>query len=119
MSAPHRVQLRRRKGWRMPANTEKVEHTTRYGTPFVVHASCDYGVEVGEVCCRRRRHSGVYIHVATSAEAVARFRATPRSHDEIALIREQLRGRNLACWCPLDQPCHADFLLEIANRERP
>ena len=26
-----------------------------------------------------------------------------------------LRGRNLACWCPLDQPCHADVLLELAN----
>lgn len=26
-----------------------------------------------------------------------------------------LRGRDLACWCPLDQPCHADVLLELAN----
>ncbi|ETX26587.1 DUF4326 domain-containing protein [Roseivivax isoporae] len=31
------------------------------------------------------------------------------------IIRE-LRGKDLACWCPLDQPCHADVLLEIANR---
>lgn len=30
-------------------------------------------------------------------------------------IRAALRGRDLACWCPLDQPCHADVLLEIAN----
>jgi len=28
-----------------------------------------------------------------------------------------LRGKNLACWCPLDSPCHADVLLELANRE--
>src|SRR5690606_29860948 len=28
-----------------------------------------------------------------------------------------LRGRDLMCWCPLDQPCHADVLLEFANRE--
>ncbi len=27
----------------------------------------------------------------------------------------ELRGKNLACWCPLDQPCHADALLELAN----
>jgi hypothetical protein len=27
-----------------------------------------------------------------------------------------LIGRDLACWCPLDQPCHADVLLEVANR---
>lgn len=26
-----------------------------------------------------------------------------------------LSGRDLACWCPLDQPCHADVLLDIAN----
>jgi hypothetical protein len=30
-------------------------------------------------------------------------------------IRDQLAGKDLACWCPLDQPCHADVLLEIAN----
>ena len=30
-------------------------------------------------------------------------------------IRSELRGKNLACWCPLDQPCHADVLLELAN----
>jgi hypothetical protein len=26
-----------------------------------------------------------------------------------------LKGKDLACWCQLDQPCHADVLLEIAN----
>ena len=29
---------------------------------------------------------------------------------------ESLRGKDLACWCPLDQPCHADVLIEFANR---
>lgn len=29
----------------------------------------------------------------------------------------ELRGKNLACWCPLNQPCHADVLLKLANRE--
>lgn len=29
----------------------------------------------------------------------------------------ELRGKDLACWCPLDKPCHADVLLEIANAE--
>ena len=31
-------------------------------------------------------------------------------------IRDALRGKNLACWCSLDSPCHADVLLEISNR---
>jgi hypothetical protein len=32
-------------------------------------------------------------------------------------IRTELAGHDLACWCPLDQPCHADILLAIANGE--
>ncbi|MBM3253101.1 MAG: DUF4326 domain-containing protein [Candidatus Omnitrophica bacterium] len=31
------------------------------------------------------------------------------------VIKRVLKGKNLACWCPLDQPCHADILLRIAN----
>lgn len=30
-------------------------------------------------------------------------------------VQRELAGCDLACWCPLDQPCHADVLLEIAN----
>ena len=29
--------------------------------------------------------------------------------------KELLKGKDLACFCPLDQPCHADVLLEIVN----
>ena len=32
-------------------------------------------------------------------------------------VREELRGKDLACWCPLDAPCHADVLLELANAD--
>jgi hypothetical protein len=32
---------------------------------------------------------------------------------------EGLRGHDLACWCPLDEPCHADVLLELANATTP
>lgn len=32
-----------------------------------------------------------------------------------AVIRDTLRGKNLACWCKRDEPCHADVLLELAN----
>jgi hypothetical protein len=30
-------------------------------------------------------------------------------------VRSELRGRDLACYCPLDEPCHADVLIEVAN----
>jgi len=40
-----------------------------------------------------------------------------RSADRDALLQAlpSLRGKNLACWCSLDGPCHADVLLELAN----
>ena len=34
-----------------------------------------------------------------------------------SMVRTELAGRDLACWCPLDQPCHADVLLSVANPE--
>lgn len=42
----------------------------------------------------------------------------PSMNDLLAEVRN-LAGKNLACWCPLDQPCHADVLLELANQEQP
>ncbi|QPG72649.1 DUF4326 domain-containing protein [Mycolicibacterium mucogenicum DSM 44124] len=73
-----------------------------------------------------------YVRWATRAEIVELFRRTLTEPDRGMLgaypsgdgrfvrftvkdIRRQLRGRDLACWCPLDQPCHADVLLEVAN----
>ena len=32
-----------------------------------------------------------------------------------AAVRRELRGHDLVCWCRLDEPCHADVLLRIAN----
>jgi hypothetical protein len=59
----------------------------------------------------------------SAAEAVAAFRSfwpdppTDARHlEQLNAIRLELRGMNLACWCALDAPCHADVLLEIANR---
>jgi len=34
-------------------------------------------------------------------------------------IRSELKGKNLACWCPLGSPCHADVLLKLANGQMP
>jgi hypothetical protein len=96
MSKPHRVQLSRKKGWRMPENTAKVDRTTRWGNDFIM------------------AHEGTrHIAVASHREqAKAQAEAFPSYY-------EPLRGKNLACWCPLDKPCHADALLELANRPFP
>lgn len=51
------------------------------------------------------------------AEVLAQFRryllARP---DLLAAARDELRGRDLICWCA-PAPCHADLLLEVANQE--
>jgi hypothetical protein len=33
----------------------------------------------------------------------------------LTTVERELRGHDLACYCPLDEPCHADVLLAIAN----
>jgi hypothetical protein len=84
----------------MPPNTVYVGRGSRWGNPD------------------RVGHPGV----PDRATAVERFRwrALRDGHFPYATlsrqrIRADLRGKNLACWCPLDEPCHADVLLEIAN----
>lgn len=96
---PHRVQLSRKKGWRMPANTVSVARPGRWGNPFK-HPEMLDGTEHGET--RARHH------------AVEDFRDYMADEE---IDASELRGKNLACWCPLDQPCHADVLLELANKE--
>ena len=97
---PHRVRLARRKGWTMPAQTVKVDRTTRWGNPFTPQ-------ECGSIEAAVARHA-----VWMRGEAAAPDGRTPPGEAE---IRAALRGRNLACWCALDRPCHADLLLTIAN----
>ena len=97
---PCRIQLSRAKGWRMPPDTVKVDRTTVWGNRWKIGTNSN--------------HLGR--QVASNADAVECFRACAFVEDHMkAWVRENLRGKNLACWCALDQPCHADVLLEIAN----
>ncbi|WP_319520153.1 DUF4326 domain-containing protein [uncultured Martelella sp.] len=44
---------------------------------------------------------------------------TERQRDAIIARIPELRGFNLACWCRLDAPCHADVLLKLACEAAP
>ena len=94
---PERIQLRRTKGWKMPPNTVKVDRTTHWGN----WAAWRAGVRHGRVAADLFR-----VWVENDASEAWKGRA-----------RIDLRGKNLACWCPPDQPCHADVLLELANTQ--
>ncbi|MDR7232782.1 hypothetical protein J2X45_003892 [Caulobacter sp. BE264] len=96
---PIRVQLRRAKGWRMPDNTVKVDRSTQWGNhDFIVGEDGD-----AEHCVEMFHHD---------LNKFAVFH--PGKFDDWIA---PLRGKNLACWCALDAPCHADVLLELANAE--
>lgn len=95
VSQPRRIQLSRKKGWRLPPNTLNVARPSRYGNP--------HRIGFCPVC-------GV---THTRDEAVAEFEAElsqlSANHFEV------MRGKNLACWCKLNERCHADVLLRLAN----
>lgn len=101
---PDRIRLSRAKDWRMPPNTVKVDRTTKWGNPFIVGKSG--GAYTAKV--KDRRH------------AYLLFKSVAFDNEKLcAAARTELRGKNLACWCPKDDPyednCHAAVLLEIAN----
>ncbi len=105
MSAPKRIQRKRTKGWRMPEGAVYVGRESRWGNPFRWESpSTIAALERGEIA-----RAAI---VESRADAVRMFR-------HCFLLFEanlaELRGKDLACWCALDQPCHADVLLEWAN----
>lgn len=107
---PKRIQRKRQKGWKMPQGAIYVGRTTS-------GRSSDYGNRyvIGETI---EHITGKMVFVADARVAVALYRewfawqlAQGYAHD-----LKPLRGHDLVCWCPLDSPCHADVLLELANK---
>lgn len=88
---PARIQRKRTKGWRMPEGAVYVGRPTKWGN------SADWK--------RFGRKAAVELYRESLNKWIVPF--------DLAL--GELRGKDLACWCPLDQPCHADVLLELAN----
>jgi len=96
MNKPYRVRRSRSKGWRMPENTAYVGRPTKWGNPF--HVFNKYNPDDWEIAVDMYRD---WLNLM-----IAKGELDP----------SELKGKNLACWCNLDQPCHADVLLELANR---
>lgn len=110
--SPRRVQLSRRKGWRMPENTVKVDRSTKFGNhhdwrdwreqwPFPSPYMPEAEISRDDWC---------------RAMAVQAFEEDIRD-GVIVLPIDDLVGKNLACWCKLGghpKSCHADVLLELA-----
>jgi hypothetical protein len=105
--APKRIQLSRKKGFNLQAVSMALNglpavncaRPSRWGNPFVVQFDphSDYSPQ-------------------SAQEAVKMFRARVDKGLMVLSIRRELKGKNLACYCKPDQPCHCDVLLEIANQ---
>lgn len=99
---PIRIQRKRTKGWRMADNAVSVCRPGIFGNPFRVTED------------------------RTQGEAVEAFRiwltqdgtdaGIPEAKQIILNKLNTLRGKDLACFCSLNSPCHADVLLELANK---
>ena len=109
---PHRVQRSRARGWKMPPNTVYVGRPTSYGNPFVGEAAA--AVDAYRAFLTGRCH--VEVGPDRLIKRMEYIPAWNAPYEIKRMAQLYLRGKNLACWCPLDKPCHADVLLEIANR---
>lgn len=147
--APRRLQRRRTKGYRLPASTVCVGRPSKWGNPLrllqndlhsdLLTRACGYmpsdeGRHAATVVlhwlwiwpieerlpipAKPNRFSGVSPALLATwrRDVVPLHLGEPPS---LADIRAALRGRNLACWCPLDRPCHGDTLLYLANHFGP
>lgn len=109
-----RIQLKRTKGWKLPENTIIVSRPSKFGNPFQLTEN--NGIEYYlKRTWRPWSISSIfsiedilylYTHWILRSEFILK-------HLPPAPDIEELRGKNLACWCPLDQPCHVDVLLEL------
>lgn len=139
--APIRLQRKRQKGWRKPENSVIVDRTSRWGNPFRVVKRLDgtfdvitlAGIIYTMLLWNYKRDDEVTVF-QTELEATEyaillykrkMFPYTYWKKDVMSFITErenrseiekQIAGKNVICFCHPDSPCHADVLLEEANR---
>ncbi len=126
MSKAKRIQRKRTRNWRMPKNAVYVGRPSKWGNPFRVEcddagqwfvSSVDGLVKLPSPSKHEAKASAVRLfrqYLANDGSQPGAIRDCGGKF--IAeLAKTELRGKDLACWCDCG-PCHADVLLEIANR---
>jgi hypothetical protein len=109
---PIRIQLRRKKGWRLPANTIVVTRATKFGNPFIVGK---HGTQAECVESFRLLTRGIY----SFGPGPDNFKEQKAFLEHMKKNLPNLRGKNLACFCKEGTPCHGTVLLEIASMPSP
>ena len=126
---PKRIQRRRTSGYKLPAGCLYVGRPTIWGNPFLF-VQKEYSDELALKLYAELARGGwdpsiveglLDEEVAKIYEAHHQWLKRIQIHPVERAISD-LRGHDLACWCPLVGKdgakvlCHADVLLEIANR---
>lgn len=115
MTGPCRIRLSRERGFRLDEVSRALNgraavncaRPSRWGNPYRVAAAVDT--------------PHLKMPAVAAADAVQLYREAlelrlgGRYRDALRRQLATLRGKNLACWCAPDAPCHADVLLELAN----
>jgi hypothetical protein len=110
-----RIQRQRTKGWRMPEGAVYVGRPSPFGNPFLVSSAMEMGFAFSVSEARRVAERAFREWLSGRDD----WWMGERSREARARLRQrlpELHGKDLVCWCPLDQPCHADVLVEFANR---
>lgn len=115
MTGPQRIQLRRTRGWRKPEGVVVVSRPSRWGNPFTIDAAIETGY------CSNGAEARPFV-VACFADWLDHGPASDwwfidgaEQYEWIVEHIAELRGKDLACWCPPGQRCHGDVLLRVAN----
>lgn len=118
MTGPKRVQMTRSRPWRAEhPDAVIVARPSRWGNPYrIVRAPGGYEVRLGPLAMVQ---GSTYARLQDARAIAVQLYGQHLQHDLLVMppllaeLRAELRGRDLACWCSLDGPCHADVLLEV------
>lgn len=114
---PKRIQLSRKKGWQLPIGAVVVARPGKFGNPFTPFGCAEAGYRGTADQLRERCVEAFRVWIDSPHWRINWQGSQAEAARERMLAGlPELRGKDLACWCPLDKPCHADVLLEIANR---
>lgn len=119
---PKRIQRKRTKGWKAPEGSVYVGRPSKWGNPcrwqdepkwpgpYLPDGELNEDPQRFSDSTRRR-------WAVTGFISIARYRIGAGDYPSIQEIRQELAGKDLLCWCPEAEPCHADELLRLANSE--
>ena len=114
-----RIQRQRTAGWRMPENTVSVTRPGIFGNPFTIKTAIDSGFADPKtapqfvVDCFRD-----WLGPSQSGRDWWQGPESDKRRNAILDGLPGLRGKNLACWCRIGNPCHADVLLALVGETR-